>query len=124
MSQAPHTILTSVITSRKTEKVLRDPDAAPHIPDEVVQQLAEDLHEDLLTAGWAPFHYPRDVDGIAEPWRAHVLGPDQARNAALYLRDEQGVTSKEPLLAGGCASLVLVTWLPEYHEGDSVSERV
>jgi len=124
MSSDSHAILTSIIQSRKTEKILRDPDAAPYIPEDIVRQLAESIHEDLITAGWAPFHYPREVDGMAEPWRAHVLGPAESRRAAFYLRDELGLTSKEPLLAGGCASLVLITWLPENRDGDSVSDLV
>ena len=124
MQPDPHAILASIIETRKTEKILRDPDASPLISVEIQHYLAACLQEDLLTAGWAPFHYPRDVDGLAEPWRAHVLGPEQARMAARFLRDDLGISSKEPLLAGGCASLVLVTWIPETRLEDSVSDLV
>ena len=95
----------SIIRTRRTEKVLCDPDAARPVPADVVERNREVVLQAIRTAGWAPFHYPRKVDGIAEPWRAHVLWHDDAHKAAIHLRDELGVTSKGPRLAAACSAL-------------------
>ena len=49
----------------------------------------------LETAGWAPFHFPRGVDGIAEPWRAYVLRNTECRALSTYLSDELQLSPHE-----------------------------
>lgn len=106
-------IVAQVIRARVTEKVLAN-DAFQHqLTADVEAVNYQKVLAALETAGWAPFHYPRNVDDIAEPWRAHVLGREQAQQAAKYLSEELGVKSKEPMLTAACNALVLVTWLPE-----------
>jgi len=106
-------IVADVIRSRVTEKVLATDDFKHQLSAEVEAENDQKVRDALETAGWAPFHYPRNVDGIAEPWRAYFLGREQAEKAAKYLSEELGVKSKEPQLAAACNALVLVTWLPE-----------
>jgi hypothetical protein len=89
------------------------------IPVDIAARNREIVLDAIKTAGWAPFHYPRNVDGMAEPWRAHVLWHQQARKAAEFLRDDLAVTSKEPRLAAGCHALAIVTWLPEFYDSES-----
>ncbi len=113
----------AVIRTRRTEKVLCDPDATRPVPPDVAKRNRDIVLHAIKTAGWAPFHYPRKVDGIAEPWRAHVLWHDDAHKAALHLRDELGVTSKGPRLAAACSALVLVTWLPECLDPQSQTDE-
>ena len=113
------TAIESLIRARRTEKVLCDPDAARPVPADVAERNRDIVLQAIRTAGWAPFHYPRKVDGIAEPWRAHVLWHEAAQKAALHLRDELEVTSKGPRLAAACSALVLVTWLPEGLDSES-----
>ncbi|REJ72321.1 MAG: nitroreductase [Planctomycetota bacterium] len=117
------TTIESIIRARRTEKVLCDPDAARPVPPDVAERNRNIVLQAIKTAGWAPFHYPRKVDGIAEPWRAHVLWYDAAHKAALHLRDELHVTSKGPRLAAACSALVLVTWLPECTDFQSQTEE-
>lgn len=109
----------AIIRARKTEKVLCDIEAHRPVPAEVAERNREIVLQAIKTAGWAPFHYSRKVDDLAEPWRAHVLWHEQAKQAAIYLRDELKVTSKEPQLAAACSALVLVTWLPEFSVTES-----
>lgn len=111
----------TVIRSRKTEKVLCDVEAYRPVPADVAERNRETVLRAIKTAGWAPFHYPRKVAGVAEPWRAHVLWHDDVKKAAVYLRDELKVTTKEPKLAAACSVLVLVTWLPEFYDLESQS---
>ncbi len=108
--------VSDVIRRRRTEKVMCDVEAHQPVPADIAARNRELVLEAIRTAGWAPFHYPRHVDQLAEPWRAHVLWHDAAKHAAMYLREELQVTSKEPRLAAGCHALVLVTWLPEFHD--------
>ncbi|MEM6554097.1 MAG: nitroreductase family protein [Planctomycetota bacterium] len=109
-------IVADVVHRRRTEKVLQTPGTRPPLPEEVAAQRNQQVRHAVADAGMAPFHYPRNVDGLAEPWRAHILWRDAADRLAAYLRDDLGVTSKEPLLAAGCDALVIVTWLPEFRD--------
>ncbi len=106
-------VIAEVIRSRVTEKVLATDGFKHQLSAEIEAENDQKVVEALETAGWAPFHYPRNVDGIAEPWRAYFLGREQAEKAAKHLSEELGVKSKEPQLAAACNALVLVTWLPE-----------
>ncbi|MEO1496278.1 MAG: nitroreductase family protein [Planctomycetota bacterium] len=108
-------VVETVIRRRKTEKVLADVDAAHGVAADaaVEAERKQTVRDAVLTAGWAPFHYPRNVEGLAEPWRAHVLWREDAHRLARYLRDDLQTTTKAPNLAAGCDALVLVTWLPE-----------
>ena len=76
------TIIENIIRSRKTEKVLCDVDAYTPVPPDLAAHNREIILESIKTAGWAPFHYPRKVDGIAEPWRAHVLWHEDVQKSS------------------------------------------
>ena len=102
-----------VIRARRTEKVLCEVEEHQEVPPELAATHKQTLLHCLETAGWAPFHYPRNVDGIAEPWRAHLVVGDALKKAANHLANELKLTSKEPKLTAACNALVLVTWLPE-----------
>ncbi|TWT77912.1 Nitroreductase family protein [Posidoniimonas polymericola] len=115
-------IVADVIRRRRTEKVLCEVDDHQPVPPEVAAAHKPTVLAAIETAGWAPFHFPRQQqgprqqDGLAEPWRAHVVWPKDLRPLALFLRDELKLTSKEPSLVAGASALVLVTWLPEFHD--------
>ena len=115
----PSNIIENIIRSRKTEKVLCDVDAHTPVPSDLAARNREIILQSIKTAGWAPFHYPRKVDGIAEPWRAHVLWHDDVQKAALHLRDELQIKTKEPKLAAASSALVLITWLPEFYDPEA-----
>ncbi|MEM0967391.1 MAG: nitroreductase family protein [Verrucomicrobiota bacterium] len=112
-------VLENTIRSRVTEKVLGSLESRKPVPASLESIYRTKIESALRTAGWAPFHYPRDVDGLAEPWRAHILWNSEVRDLSRFLSEELGLTSKEPQLAAACSALVVVTWLPE--ETDSVS---
>jgi len=106
-------VLTRLIRNRQTVKVLAD------TPREDSRDWLEQgdrwLMESIATAGWAPFHYARQVDGIAEPWRFYLVRQHVARQLASRIQalGELKAGSKLPRLLLGCSSLVLVTWIPE-----------
>ncbi|MEM6601750.1 MAG: hypothetical protein AAF649_10230 [Verrucomicrobiota bacterium] len=106
-------IIEAVIRRRMTEKVMCELTARNPVPAAVEAVYQPLVRTALTAAGWAPFHYPRSIDGMAEPWRAHILWNRQAGQLARYLSETLQVTTKEPQLAAACSALVLVTWLPE-----------
>lgn len=113
--------LAEIVRTRKTEKVMCEVESHQVVPEEVSVRNQQIVLDAIETAGWAPFHYPRNVDGIAVPWRVHVLWSEMAGKAAAYLKDNLQVTSKEPRLAAGCNALAIVTWLPEFYDEDCQS---
>ena len=116
MSENAAAIVTEVIRQRKTEKVLCDVDKHTPLLTENAAAHRRSVLESIETAGWAPFHFARHPDGIAEPWRAHVVWPEDLKKLAVFLQDDLGLTSNEPRLVAGCSVLVLVTWLPEFDD--------
>lgn len=116
MDQSAPATVADVIRSRKTEKVLCEVGAQPPVPPGVAAAHQPTVLAAIETAGWAPFHFPRQPERIAEPWRAHVVWPEDLQRLALFLRDELKLTSKEPSLVAGASALVLVTWLPEFYD--------
>ena len=120
---SPFKTLTNIIQSRKTEKVLCDPGRAADVPQDLQERYQPIILDALKTAGWAPFHYPRQVDGLAEPWRAHVLWSEQVQALAKHLKEDLGVETKEPLLCAGTHALVVITWIPEFYGFEPVTEK-
>ena len=108
-------VVEAVIANRKTEKVLCEVSTHEPVPRKLAQRYKEVILRSVKAAGWAPFHYPRNHDGITEPWRAHILWDDAARKLAIHLENELRLTSKEPRLAAACSALILVTWIPEFY---------
>jgi len=109
-------MVAALIRSRRTEKVTCEVEARREVPAEVEARRLPRVVEALRTAGWAPFHYPRDRE-IAEPWRAHVLGSAAVSRLTRHLADELKLNNKLPKLAAACSALVLVTWRPMERSG-------
>jgi nitroreductase len=114
--QSDAEVLARVIRERRTTKWLADLTAP------VVHSAAELAHYDAIVreavsaGGWAPFHYDRGVDGLAEPWRFYWLGESSCRRLARAIPELVGnlkPSNKLPALLAGCGSLVLATWLPQ-----------
>lgn len=116
--------VSEVIRKRKTVKVLADPKRPVLAAEGCGQQLQEsDLANDGLVrqaielAGWAPFHYARDVDNLAEPWRFHVLWRAQCQEIASLMPewfDDMKPNNKLPAMLSACGALVIVNWLPQF----------
>jgi Nitroreductase family len=119
------TLIASVIRERATCKVLGDLAAPPTWPEELLPGYRQRLDECLAVAGWAPFHFARNVDGIAEPWRVHLFELAACRTLAMDLPTLVEVPPKNRLrnLLAGCGALALVTWLPVNDLDDKSRER-
>lgn len=68
-------------------------------------------------AGWAPFHYARGDDNLAEPWRAHILWHKDSQKLADHMFKcfpSLDPANKLPRMMYACGALILVTWLPQF----------
>ncbi|MEM1027762.1 MAG: nitroreductase family protein [Planctomycetota bacterium] len=107
----------SVIRARATFKVMGDPAAPVRFSSEVAERNLQTVQDALRIAGWAPFHHALDQDGIAEPWRAHVIGYEASQRLAAKLPEwftNLKPTNKLVPMMNACGALVLVTWLPQF----------
>lgn len=115
----------SAIRARQTFKVLGEVESPVTLSD--TQADEEFVRLAIADAGWAPFHYDRNVDGIAEPWRCHVLWHSECRKVAeampLWFSDMKP-TNKLPAMLSACGALVLVNWIPQTTKEISDPEKL
>ena len=120
VSPSPADIVADVIRRRATFKVLAEVDHPVAIAPDIAANRPLVL-DALRVSGWAPFHYARGEDGLAEPWRAHVLWAERCRAIAPRLGEwvpDLKPTNKIPKMLSACGALVLVTWIPQFYALD------
>ena len=121
--------IAAIIKQRQTFKVLAGSPAnqtAAETTDLLTEEhrLAADVQviQAIRDAGWAPFHYDRAADGMAEPWRVDWLPQAKCREVAAnffqWFSDVKP-NNKLPSMLNACGSLVLVSWLPQFTDQDS-----
>lgn len=104
------------IKNRRTKKVLSKVGSIEPLDIEAIRHVEEQIKSSILVAGFAPFHYDRKKDGLAEPWRMYWLNYKACRSLAsdfASLAQNVKPNNKLPLMLNACSGLVLVTWLPE-----------
>ncbi len=112
--------IAELVQRRQTMKVLGDVTAKLKLDAQVAGRNDPKVVEAIKVAGWAPFHYDRGVNGIAEPWRAHVLWHQDCQKIAAEFYnwfDDVKPGNKLPSMLSACGALVLVTWLPQFRPG-------
>jgi len=77
--------LARIVRNRKTEKVMCEVESHQSISHDVATRNREIVLEAIKTAGWAPFHYPRNVGGMAEPCDEEHLAATSAMVQNLLL---------------------------------------
>lgn len=111
----------ALIQKRQTWKVLADPEN-PHTLDEATIRRGDQLVAAAIrAAAWAPFHYHRGANQLAEPWRVDWVPQTACRQIAGQLRDwfdDVKPSNKLPAMLSACGSLVLVSWLPQFLDSD------
>ncbi|MEM9809353.1 MAG: nitroreductase family protein [Cyanobacteria bacterium P01_D01_bin.56] len=117
MSSMNPEAVAAAIKERKTLKVLGDADNRVAFTDEIEQRNWPLVLESLQVAGWAPFHYARGEDNLAEPWRAYTLRHKDSQKLADNLFEwfpELDPANKLTRMMYACGALILVTWLPQF----------
>ena len=110
-----------VIRNRCTKKVLADGDLAPILDDDSILAFDSSVKECIDVSGWAPFHYDRRTDGVAEPWRYALFFNRACREIGENFDDwfdNVKPSNKLPKMLKACGALILVNWLPESEEGN------
>jgi hypothetical protein len=105
----------TVVRRRQTTKVMAPPDH-PALDESLRAQGDTSVHHSIEIAGWAPFHFDRHVDGIAEPWRVYFLSQPICRTIARSFDEwftDIKPGNKMPALLTACGCLVLVYWIPQ-----------
>ncbi len=105
----------AVMQRRRTLKSMAADAPTWSLSAEQAAELDADLHRVIQAAGWAPFHFARQTAGVAEPWRIHWVDQANCRKVADHFNDWFAAKpgNKMPALLRGCASLLVVTWLPQ-----------
>jgi hypothetical protein len=110
-------IVSEIMMKRQTFKVLGDADRQTAAAPESSAEKDAQVFAAIEAAGWAPFHYDRAVDGLAEPWRVDFLSANKCREIAERFFDwfdDVKPTNKLPAMLNGCGCLVLISWLPQF----------
>ena len=126
--------IAAIIKQRRTFKVLAASSANQTVA-ETTQPLTEEQRltadaqviQAIRDAGWAPFHYDRAADAMAEPWRVEWLPQAKCREvAANFFQwfDDVKPNNKLPSMLNACGSLVLVSWLPQFTDQNSATSSL
>ncbi len=114
-NQSRFEILADLIRERKTTKVFGLAESPLQLTADIAQHWNEQVRQAIEAAGPAPFHFARNVDGVAEPWRVTTLWWEACRNLAVELAQlcpDLKPGNKLPAILSACGAAVLVHWLP------------
>lgn len=123
---ADYATVRRVVQARRTFKVLADPSRPVQFEPGLRSQLDPLVREAIREAGWAPFHYNRGADNLAEPWRVTLLFEDACRKTASGLESWAGniaPVGKLPSMFAACGAAALVTWIPQFRDAEAVKRQ-
>lgn len=109
--------VSTVIRNRRTAKILAKSSKAVTFSESTIRECDLIVGEAISDAGFAPFHYDRNHNGVAEPWRFHLIGNDDCRHISKHLEfwfPDMKPNNKLPAMLAACGCLVLVTWIPQF----------
>ncbi len=120
-------VVSEVVRQRQTWKVLGDIAKPVEFPDGLTAKWDPVVRDAVQLSGWAPFHYARNHDGLAEPWRFHVLYSEDCRKIGQRIPvwfEDVKPSNKLPSMLAACGALVLVNWLPQFDEQLATEKQV
>lgn len=109
-------VVQDVIRRRKTAKILGRVDQSIQFSEATLRDGDQIVKQSVRDCGWAPFHYDRRHENLAEPWRVYWLDLAGCRRLAEKLPDlirDLKPGNKMPGLLSGCSCLTLFTWIPQ-----------
>ncbi len=113
--------LSELIRNRRTTKVLARSGQQVLHPQAELDWLNRVVLSAVADAGYAPFHYDRKENGLAEPWRFHLLWQRECRILSGRIAEwfpEINASNKLPAMLSACGALVLANWLPQFDAGE------
>lgn len=108
-------ILADSIRRRKTIKVFGQPERPVQLAPAAAERFDQQVRAAIAAAGPAPFHFARNLEGVAEPWRVTTLWWEACRELAAELPGlcpDLKPGNKLPAILSACGAAVLVHWLP------------
>lgn len=117
----------ATIRNRETRKVLAENPPQVLLSADQVTQYDQWVAQAIEVSGWAPFHYDRKKNDVAEPWRYtlfHHAACQALADRFFDLFTDVKPTNKIPKMLRACGALVLVTWLPEEDKANEKIELV
>ena len=118
------------VAARRTFKVIGDVANPVSFDAELDKRCRALVRAAVRAADAAPFHYDRDFDGVAQPWRVDILWHDSCQKVAANFYqwfDNVKPGNKLPGMLSACGACVVVSWLPQFEgaqeevEGDASS---
>ena len=112
------------VAARRTFKVIGDPANPVSFDTQQAEHCRVLVRDAVSAAGAAPFHYDRNFDGVAQPWRVDILWHDACQKVAKNFYqwfDNIKPGNKLPGMLSACGACVVVSWLPQFEniqEGD------
>ncbi len=106
--------LSTVLNSRRTDKVLGNPDS----PLPVTGNHRKNVDALLESAGRAPFHFPNDPSyrksmNSPVPWRFYKVDSESCRKLMNQLASPDAGAGKIAAMLAAADALIQVTWQPE-----------
>jgi nitroreductase len=119
--------LAEVIRARKTVKVFGSVENPPPISAQALAFGDDFVRRGIAAAGLAPFHFSRQLEGIAEPWRVYWLPAAGCRRLSREIVswfDDVKPGNKMPSLLAACGAVILVAWIPQRAESENEAEKI
>lgn len=120
-------LVSNVIHHRRTSKVLANVDCEIFHSDAILERYDALVAEAITDAGMAPFHYDRNFNSIAEPWRFHVVGQQECRHLSQQIGNwfpDMKPSNKLPAMLRACGCLVLINWIPQFGWTDADAKQI
>ena len=112
------------VATRRTFKVIGDVTNPVSFEAELDEQYRDLVRAAVCAADAAPFHYDRNFNDVAQPWRVDILWHDACQKVAANFYqwfDNVKPGNKLPGMLSACGACVVVSWLPQFEgaqEGD------
>ena len=118
------TAVEKAVAARRTFKVIGDVANPVSFEAELDERCRDLVRAAVGAADAAPFHYDRNFNGVAQPWRVDILWHDACQKVASNFYqwfDNVKPGNKLPGMLSACGACVVVSWLPQFEgaqEGD------
>ena len=113
------TAVEKTIAARRTFKVIGDVANPVTFDLEVDERCRALVRSAVRAADAAPFHYDRNLDGVAQPWRVDILWHDSCQKVAANFHqwfDNVKPGNKLPSMLSACGACAVVSWLPQFED--------
>ncbi len=113
------------VAARRTFKVIGNTADPVSFEDQFDQRCRALVRSAVRAADAAPFHYDRNFEDVAQPWRVDILWHDSCQKVAANFYqwfDDIKPGNKLPGMLSACGACVVVRWLPQFENAAEVQD--